>query len=120
MKATIISTGEELTCGRAVDTNASFLAAELTHLGFDVHRLLAVGDAAALLRDEVVRATQDSALVVITGGLGPTADDRARGAIAEAAGCELVEDADSRRHVVERLRSFGREATEGHLRQARF
>ncbi|MHC4789171.1 MAG: CinA family nicotinamide mononucleotide deamidase-related protein, partial [Planctomycetota bacterium] len=91
-----------------------------THLGFDVHRLLAVGDAAALLRDEVVRATQDSALVVITGGLGPTADDRARGAIAEAAGCELVEDADSRRHVVERLRSFGREATEGHLRQARF
>lgn len=120
MKATVVSTGEELIRGRTVDSNASFLAAELTRQGFDVHRLLVVGDAPDMLKRELGRCARDSALIVVTGGLGPTADDRARGAIAEVAGCELAEDEDSRRHVVERLRSFGRQPSDGHLRQASF
>ncbi len=67
-----------------------------------------------------MRAGADSDLIVMSGGLGPTADDRTRGAVARAAGAELVEDADTRRHVEERIRGFGREASPAHLTQALF
>lgn len=120
MKTTVISTGEELVSGRIVDTNAAFLAAELARRGFDVRCLLAVGDDRGAVRDEILRCSQGNALIVISGGLGPTADDRTRHAIAEAAGRELVEDEESRRHVEQRLQSFGHPVTERHLWQARF
>jgi len=120
MKTTIISTGEELVRGRTADTNGSFLAAELGLHGFDVRRLLVIGDDAEVLRREISSAAGDSQLVVISGGLGPTADDRTRYAIAEAAGRKLTEDTESRRHVEERLKSFGRAVTERHLSQALF
>jgi len=120
VKTTIISTGEEIIRGRTADTNAAFLAAQLAPAGFDVRRILAVGDDPDLLREEIASSAADSALVVITGGLGPTADDRTRRAIAEALGRVLTEDADSRRCLEERLRSFGRQMTPGHLMQAMF
>ncbi len=120
MRATVISTGEEIVSGRIPDTNASFLAAELGRCGFDVRRLLALGDDPAPLKEEILRCARDSSVVLVSGGLGPTADDRTRGAVAEAVGEELVEDVDSRRHVEERLRSFGRDVTEHHLAQALF
>ncbi|MCK4375739.1 MAG: competence/damage-inducible protein A [Candidatus Brocadiae bacterium] len=120
MKTIIISTGEELVRGRTIDTNAPFLAAHLEGHGFDVCRLVTVGDDPALLGEEIVRASQDCALIVISGGLGPTADDRTRRAIADAVGQELVEDGESRRHVEDRLRSFGRAPTQEHLSQALF
>lgn len=120
MRTIIISTGEELVCGRILDTNASYLAAELTRHGFQVERLTTVGDDPAIVRSEVLKAAQEGDLILISGGLGPTADDRTRQAIAEAAGRNLVEDPDSRRHVEDRLRSFGRTVTDRHLEQARF
>ncbi len=120
MKTTIISTGEELVRGRSQDTNAPFLAMELEHVGFEIRRMVIVADDPAALRDEVARACADSELVVMTGGLGPTADDRTRGAIAEAAGVGLAEDAESREHVADRIRSFGHEPSPEHLSQALF
>jgi len=120
LQTTVISTGEELLRGRTVDTNAAFLAAELERHGFDVQRLVVVGDAPERLRDELARAAADSRLVLASGGLGPTADDRTRWAIGEVAGRPLVEDAESRRHVEERIRSFGREPEERQFSQALF
>ncbi len=120
LRATIISTGEELVSGRTADTNASFLAAELGRSGFDVRRLLALGDDPGALKGEILRCAQDSSVIAISGGLGPTADDRTRQAIAEAVGADLVEDADSRQHVARRLHGFGREVNEHHLAQAFF
>ena len=120
MKTTIISTGEELIRGRTVDTNAGFLAAGLSRHGFDVHRIVVVGDAPERLRDEITHAARDSAAILVTGGLGPTGDDRTRGAIAEALGRRLVEDAGARRHVEERVRSFGREPEPRQFSQAHF
>jgi nicotinamide-nucleotide amidase len=120
LKATVISTGEELVRGRTVDTNASFLAAELFRHGFEVRRIVVVGDEPGELQPEVERALEDSALVLVSGGLGPTADDRTRHAVAAAVGVSLLEDGESRRHVEERLRSFGHSPTERHLTQALF
>jgi len=120
MKTTLISTGEELVSGRTVDTNASFLAEHLNRHGFNVRRFVVLGDDPEELTRELERCARDSGLIVMTGGLGPTADDRTRGAVARAVGAELVEDEASRRHVEERLRGFGVTPHAGHLTQALF
>ncbi|MCD6417086.1 MAG: competence/damage-inducible protein A [Planctomycetes bacterium] len=120
LEATIISTGEELLLGRVPDTNSAFIARHLAGPGFQVRRVVAVGDDPASLRLEIERSLRDSKLVLVTGGLGPTQDDRSRAAMASALGLELALDDDSRRHVEERLRAYGRQATEAQLRQARF
>ena len=53
LQTTVISTGEELLRGRTVDTNAAFLAAELERHGFDVQRLVVVGDVVPIVdRDD--------------------------------------------------------------------
>jgi len=120
VRATIISTGEELVRGHSMDTNGPFVAGELMRHGFEVRRLVIIGDDPKALEEEILSAVRDSRAIVISGGLGPTADDRTRQAIAAAVGETLVEDAESRRHVEERLRSFGRSMTDRHLSQARF
>jgi nicotinamide-nucleotide amidase len=120
VRTTIISTGEELVRGRSLDTNAPFIATELERRGFEIVRITVLGDNPEALAETLRGAAEDSALIIMTGGLGPTADDRTRAAIARAVGEDLVEDADSRRHVEERIRSFGHEPSAAHLTQALF
>ncbi len=73
--ASIITIGDELLIGQVVDTNSAWIAKRLNELGIDVLRRVAVGDE----RDAILKALDEemgvSSLVVITGGLGPTADD---------------------------------------------
>jgi len=120
VRVTIVSTGEELLYGRTPDANGAFLARRLGLSGFQILRLVVVGDSPRALEAELRRAAADSDLIVMSGGLGPTADDRTRGAVARAAGTELVEDPATRRAVEERLRGFGREASPEQLTQALF
>lgn len=86
MRAEIISVGTELLLGEIVDTNASFLASQLPALGIDLYWVSQVGDNQARLVEVLRRAWQRSDLVLTTGGLGPTADDLTREAIAELMG----------------------------------
>jgi nicotinamide-nucleotide amidase len=90
--AAILLTGSELLRGVIPDRNAAFLAASLEELGLSVRRTVVVGDA----RDDIVaglRLVLDGAdLVVTSGGLGPTHDDRTVEAIAEVAGVDLLLD----------------------------
>jgi nicotinamide-nucleotide amidase len=120
MRATIISTGDELVHGRTVDTNASFLAGGVESCGLDVCRIVVLGDDGAALAQELERCKRDSDLVLVTGGLGPTADDRTRWAVADAAGVQLVLDEEARRHIEQRLKSFGRAVSDAQLTQAMF
>jgi len=87
--AVIISAGTELTEGIIQDAHVRYIASELTSLGFSVRRGVQVPDDMALYRAEIGRAIQDSSLVIITGGLGPTSDDLTREIVAEAAGVPL-------------------------------
>ena len=119
-RVTIISTGEELVTGHTVDTNASFLAERLTTFGFIVQRLVALGDDPEALHRELRWAAQENEILIVTGGLGPTADDRTRGAVARAAGVELVEDKDSLEHVRRIIESYGRAMTPAQAVQALF
>ena len=89
-KACLISVGNELLCGRTVDTNAAWLSGKLFAVGVqtDSVRLVAdeIADIVAALRD----ATAKADIVLVTGGLGPTDDDLTRQALAEFLGVELI------------------------------
>jgi nicotinamide-nucleotide amidase len=92
MRAEIIAIGDELSTGQRLDTNSQWLAERLTELGVDVMFHTTVGDDLEA-NVAVFRAAIDRAdVVVATGGLGPTADDLTREAIAVATGVELVQD----------------------------
>jgi len=92
MKAIIVAVGNELTSGQTVDTNSAYLARQLVARGIETvaHRIVPDdrGAIAAVLRDSAAAAD----LVLVTGGLGPTADDLTRHALADAMGAELVLD----------------------------
>ncbi len=99
MRAEVISIGDELTSGQRLDTNSQWLSQRLNELGIAVTFHTTVGDDldanAAVFRTAIERAD----VVVSTGGLGPTADDLTREAIAAAVGVELVEDAGALEHI---------------------
>ena len=82
MRSEILSVGTELLLGHITDTNASWLAQQLTPLGIDLFYVSQVGDNLERLSATVGRARERSDLVVMSGGLGPTEDDLTREAIA--------------------------------------
>jgi nicotinamide-nucleotide amidase len=109
-RARVVVTGSELVRGDRLDANGPYLAAELTRLGLEPERLVIVGDG----EDELEAALREGLtadLLVTTGGLGPTHDDRTVEVVARVAELELeLDDALSTeiervsRAVAERLR----------------
>ena len=90
--AEIIAVGSELLGWTRVDTNSLFIAERLASLGIQLRGKSVVGDDAARMRMFFDAAFSRSDLVVLTGGLGPTADDLTREVVAEALGLPLIED----------------------------
>ncbi len=120
MQAEIISIGDEITSGQSLDTNSQWLSQRLGEMGIPVLFHTTVGDdMPANVR--VFREAADRAdLVIATGGLGPTADDLTREAIAAAAGVELVFDEAVFAWLADLFRRRGREMPEQNRRQAYF
>ncbi|HEY3613976.1 MAG TPA: competence/damage-inducible protein A [Gaiellales bacterium] len=89
--AALLVTGQELLLGLVADANTRFLAHELDELGLELRRVAIVGDG----HDEIAAALRELAghdLIVTSGGLGPTHDDRTVAAVADVAGAELAVD----------------------------
>lgn len=89
MHAEIVAIGDELVSGARLDTNSQWLAEQLELLGLPVQRHHNVGDQMPLLVETLRQAAQAGEVVLCTGGLGPTADDLTREALAELADVEL-------------------------------
>ncbi len=95
-RAEIIVVGREILTGRTLDTNSNWLAKRITALGGNVKRVVVVDDKIDSICGEVKTALgNNSYLIVTTGGLGPTADDKTLEALAIAAGLhmELIAEA---------------------------
>jgi nicotinamide-nucleotide amidase len=92
--AVLLTIGDELLLGDRADTNARWLAEALTDASFQVREILSVGDEEAEIRGALARAESRAAggVVVVTGGLGPTLDDRTREAVALHRNVDLEED----------------------------
>jgi nicotinamide-nucleotide amidase len=97
-EAIIIVTGSELVRGELADENGPFLAAELARLGLACRRITIVGDDPGLLESAIAEGL-DADLCVISGGLGPTHDDRTIELLAKAAGRELHVDLELERAI---------------------
>jgi nicotinamide-nucleotide amidase len=99
-RAAFVVTGSELVRGERTDRNGPFLAREALRLGLEPARIVVVGDRADEL-EEALRDGLRADLCVVSGGLGPTHDDRTIELLARAVGRELVPDAALEREIGE-------------------
>src|SRR5687768_3749932 len=119
MTAEIVTIGDELVRGEIVDTNAAFFAEQLTELGFRVAFITSCTDDASQIREALERACARAELVVVSGGLGPTEDDRTVDVIAELAGTEPRADEAALAAMQARFARAGYTLTPNNLRQVR-
>lgn len=99
MIAEVISIGDEITSGQRLDTNSQWISQQLGDLGIKVIYHSTVADSMTANVEVFQIALKRAEIIICTGGLGPTADDLTRVAIAEALGVELYHDADSFAHI---------------------
>lgn len=101
VKVEIINIGDEIVNGATLNTNGFTLAQNLSSAGYDVVAITAVGDNKALIKASLITALQRADFLLITGGLGPTIDDRTNEAVADALDLPLISNA----HALERMKS---------------
>src|SRR5687768_7524849 len=98
MISEVISIGDELTSGQRLDTNSQWLSQRLGELGIRVMYHTTVGDDLSANVLVFRQAFERADIVVATGGLGPTADDLTREALAQVTGREMYLDAAAEAH----------------------
>lgn len=97
--ASIITIGDELLIGQTIDTNSAFIAQELNKIGVWVRRRVAVGDVYDEIWNALDEESKESDTIIITGGLGPTADDITKPLLCNYFGGKLVMNEEVLAHV---------------------
>lgn len=92
IRFSIITIGDELLIGQVIDTNSAWMAQELNRAGFWVNRRLAIGDGRVDILQALEEESARSEIILITGGLGPTADDITKPVLCEYFHTTLVVD----------------------------
>jgi nicotinamide-nucleotide amidase len=118
MNAEIIAVGSELLTPYRLDTNSLWLTDELNKIGIRVIHKAVVGDSRDEMRSSFRHALDRADLIIASGGLGPTDDDRTRETVAELLGRKLHLDEAIVREIQERFRRFARTMPEINKRQA--
>ncbi len=117
MRAVVLSIGSELVTGLSLDTHARDIARLLAGLGADVLRHVTLDDDAEAIARAFREGAADADLVIATGGLGPTADDRTRDGLAAAMEAPLEENPKARAALEAWAASRGRTLSPSNLRQ---
>lgn len=117
VKASIITIGDELLIGQTIDTNSAFIAQELNKIGVWVRRRVAIGDVREAILSTLADEANGSNIVIITGGLGPTADDITKPALCEYFNTQMIRDEGSTENVRTIFQKLGRPITERNLSQ---
>lgn len=118
MNAEIIAIGTELLLGEISDTNSARIARVLRGVGLDLWWISAVGDNEARIAEAVAQGARRSAVVITSGGLGPTVDDPTRAAVARAFGLPLDYRPELWQQIEARFQRYGRKPTENNRKQA--
>lgn len=82
-KAVLITIGDEILSGNTVDTNSNFIATELKNIGIQVTQIFTISDEIETIKQTLKAAFGMADLIITTGGLGPTRDDKTKKALAE-------------------------------------
>ena len=88
--ASLVTIGDEILIGQVIDTNSAYISQQLNSIGIWVHRRVAVGDTREAIWKVLQEEENNSDLVIITGGLGPTTDDITKPVPTEYFGVMLV------------------------------
>ena len=99
IQATIITIGDELLIGQVIDTNSAFIAQALLKIGIPVTSRIAVGDKKADIINALDTASKKSKIIILTGGLGPTADDITKPLLNEYFGGKMIVHQPSLDHI---------------------
>jgi len=110
--------GDELTCGRTADENARFIGEALYLKGLVVSRMVTVGDELADIAAALKDLRADTRFVVVTGGLGPTEDDKTAAAAADRFGRKLVLNETALARMEKLLAKAGRQVSAVNRKQA--
>src|SRR3954466_15140510 len=114
----LITLGDELLLGLTANGHLTFIGAQLGRRGALLQRNVTITDEADAIAAQFRESWARSDVVITTGGLGPTCDDRTREAIAEVLGQKLVFHPEIEQAIVERFARFGRKMTQNNLKQA--
>jgi nicotinamide-nucleotide amidase len=100
INAAIITIGDELLIGQTIDTNSAWIGQQLNALGIWVKKRIAVGDVKIDIQQTLAQLETEADLIIITGGLGPTADDITKPLLCEYFGGHLIENEAVKKHVI--------------------
>jgi nicotinamide-nucleotide amidase len=115
----IITIGDELLIGQVIDTNSAWMAQELNKAGIRVIRRVAVGDVWDQINEALNEESQHADAVLITGGLGPTADDITKPLLCQYFGGKLIMDDTALQNVTYLFEEvFKRPLTPRNIKQA--
>ena len=118
MRAIIITIGDEILMGQILDTNSRYMAKRLTDIGVEVVEMLTIPDKRDEIFETVDYAMEQSDLVLVTGGLGPTKDDVTKKVLADFFGTRLVFNEQAMEWLEELLRHRNLPMNEGNRSQA--
>ncbi len=117
MNVELICVGSELLSGDVVNTNASYISKKLRELGHDSFRQFTVDDNKYRLSEIINDSYKRCDVLILTGGLGPTADDITKETVCEVLGLKLTENEICKKHLDNFFRSAGRTPTENNFKQ---
>ncbi|MEK0423295.1 MAG: hypothetical protein RLZ95_1205 [Bacteroidota bacterium] len=101
IKASIITVGDELLIGQVIDTNSAYIAQSLNKIGVTVNNRIAVGDDKDAILETLSITSKQSNIIILTGGLGPTADDITKPLLNEYFGGKLITHQPTLDHITD-------------------
>src|SRR4051812_24344781 len=114
----LLTLGDELLLGLTANGHLTFIGSQLGRRGALLRRNVTITDEADAIAEQFRESWQRADVVITTGGLGPTCDDRTREVIAQVLGQKLVFDPAIEQAIAERFSRFGRKMTPNNLKQA--
>ena len=101
--ASICTIGDEILIGQIVDTNSSHIARQLNLLGIQVKYMTSIGDDRSRILSEIGNCLDNTDIVIVTGGLGPTKDDITKDALRELSGATGYKQSAEQMAHIERI-----------------
>ncbi len=114
----IISIGDELLIGQVVNTNSSWMAAELNKAGIRVNKITAIADEGSEIIDAIKQAESQSNVILLTGGLGPTKDDITKNVLADYFNSDIIFHEPTYKHIKSLFSKRNYKVTEVNKHQA--
>ncbi len=116
-RATLLTIGDEILIGQIVDTNSAFIAQQLNQIGVEVEEIISVKDELYHIIEAFQRGIDKSEIVIVTGGLGPTKDDKTKTALCQFLDCGLVREEKVLENIVQLFASRGYQKELNNLNQ---